>query len=201
MTPPTRQESEDGFELQLATNHLGHFALTGRLLPLLRAGHARVTTQASVAANQHGVHWDDLQWERSYDKNKAYSSSKIAGRCSRCSSTASAAPRLGITSNVAHPGHHGDEPAGLAPRDGPRPTTRSRCGSSAASPSAASRSPRPWPRVLPALYAATSPAARRPLLRSRRLPAPLRRPRRAEAVRADRRRAGRRAPVARLRSS
>ena len=105
MTPPTRRTSEDGFELQLAINHLGHFALTGRLLPLLRDGRARVTTQASVAADHHGVQWDDLQSERRYDKRKAYSSSKIAvalfgmqlDRLSR-------EHGWGITSNVAHPG-------------------------------------------------------------------------------------------------
>lgn len=105
MTPPSRRQSQDGFELQLATNHLGHFALTAQILPLLRAGQARVTTQASVAANQHGVCWADLQWEKSYNKDKAYSSSKIAValfgmQLDRLSRTRG----WGITSNVAHPG-------------------------------------------------------------------------------------------------
>ncbi|MBE2320341.1 SDR family oxidoreductase [Solirubrobacter sp. CPCC 204708] len=105
MTPPERRESEDGFELQLATNHLGHYALTARILPLLRAANARVTTQASVAANQHGVHWDDLQWERSYNKDKAYASSKIAiGLFGLQLDRVSRARGWGITSNVAHPG-------------------------------------------------------------------------------------------------
>ena len=45
MTPPTRQLTTDGFELQFATNHLGHFALMARLMPLLRAGGAHVTTR------------------------------------------------------------------------------------------------------------------------------------------------------------
>lgn len=43
MTPPQRQETRDGFELQFGTNHLGHFALTGHLLPLLRAAGARAS--------------------------------------------------------------------------------------------------------------------------------------------------------------
>ncbi|WP_319452860.1 MULTISPECIES: SDR family oxidoreductase [unclassified Mycobacterium] len=105
MTPPQRQVTVDGFELQFATNHLGHFALVGQILPLLRMGKARVTTQSSVAAAQHGIHWDDLQWERSYSTSGSYASSKIAvslfgmelDRRSRSGS-------WGIVSNVAHPG-------------------------------------------------------------------------------------------------
>jgi NAD(P)-dependent dehydrogenase (short-subunit alcohol dehydrogenase family) len=105
MTPPSRQESADGLELQFATNHLGHFALAARILPLLRAGKARVTSQTSIAANQHGVHWDDLQWERSYKKNPSYSSSKIALALFAIElDRRSRAAGWGITSNVAHPG-------------------------------------------------------------------------------------------------
>ncbi len=55
MTPPDRQTTVDGFELQFGTNHLGHFALTGHLLPLLVAGRARVTSQTSIAARS-GTH-------------------------------------------------------------------------------------------------------------------------------------------------
>lgn len=105
MTPPTRQESVDGLELQFATNHLGHFALVAQILPLLRAGEARVTAQASIAANQHGVHWDDLQWQQSYNKNPSYSSSKIAlGLFAMELDRRSQAAGWSITSNVAHPG-------------------------------------------------------------------------------------------------
>ncbi|MFC1415645.1 SDR family oxidoreductase [Streptacidiphilus cavernicola] len=105
MTPPDRRETEDGFELQFGTNHLGHFALTARLLPLLRAGSARVTSQTSIAARSGGIHWDDLAWRARYRGSAAYSQSKIAvllfglelDRRSR-------AAGWGISSNVAHPG-------------------------------------------------------------------------------------------------
>ncbi|MCF6379515.1 SDR family oxidoreductase [Nocardioides KLBMP 9356] len=105
MTPPERQTTADGLELQLGTNHLGHFALTGRLLPLLRAGQARVTTQASVAARRGRISWDDPSWESSYDGMAAYRQSKIAcGLFGLELSRRSAAAGWGITSNVSHPG-------------------------------------------------------------------------------------------------
>ena len=105
MTPPQRQETADGFELQFGTNHLGHVALVAHLLPLLRAGEARVTSQISVAANRNGVNWDDPNWQRSYDGMKAYSHSKIAlGLFGLELSRRSAAAGWGITSNLAHPG-------------------------------------------------------------------------------------------------
>ncbi|MGX9215339.1 SDR family oxidoreductase [Mycobacteroides abscessus subsp. abscessus] len=105
MTPPERQTTADGFELQFGTNHLGHFALTGHLLPLLRAGRARVTSHTSIAARSGEINWDDLNWERGYDGMRAYRQSKIACglfglELSRLSNTAG----WGITSNIAHPG-------------------------------------------------------------------------------------------------
>jgi NAD(P)-dependent dehydrogenase (short-subunit alcohol dehydrogenase family) len=105
MTPPERQTTRDGFELQFGTNHLGHVALVARLLPLLIAGHARVTSQISVAANQGAINWDDLQWERSYSGARAYSQSKIAfGLFGLELDRRSRANGWGITSNLAHPG-------------------------------------------------------------------------------------------------
>lgn len=105
MTPPTRQTTADGFELQFGTNHLGHFALVGHLLPLLRAGSARVVSQISVAANQGAVNWDDPNWERAYDGMRAYSHSKIAfGLFGLELSRRSRANGWGITSALSHPG-------------------------------------------------------------------------------------------------
>ncbi|MER6165265.1 SDR family oxidoreductase [Streptomyces violaceorubidus] len=105
MTPPARQTTADGYELQFGTNHLGHFALVAHLLPLLRAGRARVTSQISVAANRNAVNWDDLNWESSYDAMRAYSQSKIAfGLFGLELDRRSAAGDWGVTSNLSHPG-------------------------------------------------------------------------------------------------
>lgn len=105
MTPPERRSTADGFELQWGTNHLGHFALVGLLLPLLRAGSARVTSQISVAANEHSIHWDDLDWARSYHGRHAYSQSKIAvGLFGLELDRRSRAHGWGLTSNLSHPG-------------------------------------------------------------------------------------------------
>ncbi|MER7167664.1 SDR family oxidoreductase [Micromonospora sp. NPDC000207] len=105
MRPPDRQTTADGFELQFGTNHLGHFALVARLLPLLRAGSARVTSQVSIAARRGRINWDDLNWERSYDGMRAYSQSKIAfGLFGLELERRSAAHGWGVTSNLSHPG-------------------------------------------------------------------------------------------------
>ncbi|MGQ4269985.1 SDR family oxidoreductase [Nocardiopsis changdeensis] len=105
MRPPGRQTTADGFELQFGTNHLGHFALVARLLPLLRAGRARVTSQISVAARRGAVNWGDLNWQRSYDEMRAYSQSKIAlGLFGLELDRRSTAHGWGITSNLSHPG-------------------------------------------------------------------------------------------------
>ncbi len=69
----------DGFEMQLGTNHLGHFALTGLLLDrLLATPGARVVTVSSNAHKFGAMRWDDLQWTRGYRKWFAYSQSKLA---------------------------------------------------------------------------------------------------------------------------
>ncbi|PRY41517.1 SDR family oxidoreductase [Umezawaea tangerina] len=105
MTPPSRQTTTEGFELQFGSNHLGHFALVAHLLPLLRRGRARVTSQISISANRNAVNWDDLNWERSYSGQHAYSQSKIAlGLFGLELDRRSRAGGWGITSNLAHPG-------------------------------------------------------------------------------------------------
>jgi len=79
MVPPERQSTADGFELQFGTNHLGHFALTGHLLPLLRAsGGARVISVSSVAARSGSTNWDDWNASASYSAMPVYARSKIA---------------------------------------------------------------------------------------------------------------------------
>lgn len=79
MTTP-KSTTADGFELQFGTNHLGHFAFTGLLLDhVADVPGARVVT---VSSNGHkmlaDIHFDDLQWERSYNRMRAYSQSKLA---------------------------------------------------------------------------------------------------------------------------
>jgi NAD(P)-dependent dehydrogenase (short-subunit alcohol dehydrogenase family) len=105
MTPPERQTTADGFEVQFGTNHLGHFALTLQLLPLLRAGGGRVTSQTSIAARSGAINWDDPNWERGYDGMRAYRQSKIAvGLFGLELSRRAKAENWGITSNLSHPG-------------------------------------------------------------------------------------------------
>ncbi|MEU1875589.1 NAD(P)-dependent dehydrogenase (short-subunit alcohol dehydrogenase family) [Streptomyces ambofaciens] len=105
MAPPTRHTTEDGFELQFGTNHLGHMALTGRLLPLLREGRARVTTVTSSAARSGKPDWEDLQAERGYAPVRAYNLSKLANLLFALElNRRSTAGGWGIVSNAAHPG-------------------------------------------------------------------------------------------------
>jgi NAD(P)-dependent dehydrogenase (short-subunit alcohol dehydrogenase family) len=106
MVPPTRQETRDGFESQLGTNYLGHFALTGHLMPLLSKGiDARVVSVSSVAARAGAIHFDDIHSRTRYRPMEAYSQSKLA-----CLMFAlelqerSQAGGWGVSSIAAHPG-------------------------------------------------------------------------------------------------
>jgi NAD(P)-dependent dehydrogenase (short-subunit alcohol dehydrogenase family) len=79
MALPTRQLTEDGFERQFGTNHLGHFVLTGYMVPqLLGAAHPRVVTVSSLAHRNGKIDFDNLQSERKYTPWKAYQNSKLA---------------------------------------------------------------------------------------------------------------------------
>lgn len=105
MTPPVWTPTADGFELQFGTNHLGHMALTLGLLPLLRAGNARVVQQTSIAALRAAIAWDDPNFERGYAAMPAYQQSKLA--CALFGfelQRRSVEQGWGITSTVAHPG-------------------------------------------------------------------------------------------------
>jgi NAD(P)-dependent dehydrogenase (short-subunit alcohol dehydrogenase family) len=79
MAIPERRTTPQGFEMQFGTNHLGHFALTGLLLPaLLRQPKSRVLTVASIAHKGGKLNFDDLNGERGYDPRGAYQQSKLA---------------------------------------------------------------------------------------------------------------------------
>jgi len=75
MAPPKRLETKDGFELQFGTNVLGHFALTCRMLPMVRTS---VVTVASIGHKRGRINFDDLQSTRSYNGLAAYYQTKLA---------------------------------------------------------------------------------------------------------------------------
>ncbi|HEX6920755.1 MAG TPA: oxidoreductase [Actinomycetes bacterium] len=102
-----RRETVDGFELQLATNHLGHFALTGLLLPaLLRRPSARVVTVSSSVHWTGSIDFDDLMGERHYQPWAAYAQSKLANLLfMRELDRRARAAGCGLVSAAAHPGY------------------------------------------------------------------------------------------------
>lgn len=106
MTPPKRQETADGFELQFGTNYVGHFALTARLMPLLQTSASpRIVTLSSVAARGGRIDFEDLQAKRSYRPMPVYSQSKLACLMfARELQRRSDAAHWGIESIAAHPG-------------------------------------------------------------------------------------------------
>jgi len=73
-------KTEDGFEIQMGVNHLGHFALTGLLMPQLKKTEgSRIVATSSIAHRQGDINFDDLNWEeRDYKTGQAYGDSKIA---------------------------------------------------------------------------------------------------------------------------
>jgi NAD(P)-dependent dehydrogenase (short-subunit alcohol dehydrogenase family) len=103
---PTRRTTVDGFEAQFGTNHLGHFALTAQLLPLLRAATApRVVTVSSHLHHTGKIAWDDLQAAHRYGPNRAYGQSKLANLLFMLElQRRSDASGWHLMSNAAHPG-------------------------------------------------------------------------------------------------
>jgi NAD(P)-dependent dehydrogenase (short-subunit alcohol dehydrogenase family) len=106
MALPVRQPTSDGFEMQLGTNYLGHYALTAYLLPLLRRGqHPRVVNLSSLAHRSGKIDFDDLHGLRSYTPWKAYTQSKLAMLMFALElQRRSDAAGWGLMSNAAHPG-------------------------------------------------------------------------------------------------
>jgi NAD(P)-dependent dehydrogenase (short-subunit alcohol dehydrogenase family) len=107
MALPQRQATADGFEMQIGTNYLSHYALTARLLPLLRRGHQpRVVNLSSLAHRSGAIHFDDLQSAQSYSPWKAYCQSKLAMLIFALElQRRSDAAGWGLLSNAAHPGY------------------------------------------------------------------------------------------------
>jgi len=156
MAIPLRRTAQ-GFEMQLGTNHLGHFALTGLLLDLLLAApDARVVTVSSSAHRIGRIDFDDLQSERSYGPWRAYGQSKLANllfsfelqrRLARRGARAIAA--------AAHPGYAATQLQEVGPRarNAALMTRAVALGNRLIAQSAAMG-------ALPSLYAATAPDVR-----------------------------------------
>jgi NAD(P)-dependent dehydrogenase (short-subunit alcohol dehydrogenase family) len=149
-----RRRTSDGFEMQLGTNHLGHFALTGLLMPALveRPG-GRVVTVSSSAHRMGAMNFDDLMGDRSYSPWTAYAQSKLANLLFM----AELDRRLRKTdfdllSVAAHPGIASTNLQSVGPRMARRRLTGlvTKAGTLAIGQSAANG-------ALPQLYAATAP--------------------------------------------
>jgi NAD(P)-dependent dehydrogenase (short-subunit alcohol dehydrogenase family) len=106
MALPRRQTTADGFEMQFGTNYLGHFALTARLMPLLRRSSGpRVVSVSSLAHRTGFIDFGDLQGARAYSPWKAYGQSKLACLIFALElQRRSDAGGWNLTSDAAHPG-------------------------------------------------------------------------------------------------
>jgi NAD(P)-dependent dehydrogenase (short-subunit alcohol dehydrogenase family) len=102
-----RSLTEDGFETQIGTNHLGHFALTGLLLDRIVAGKAPRVVNVTSAAHRFGtMHFDDLFGERRYRKWEAYGQSKLANLLFTFELQRRLAARHpGVLTAACHPGY------------------------------------------------------------------------------------------------
>jgi NAD(P)-dependent dehydrogenase (short-subunit alcohol dehydrogenase family) len=107
-----RATTVDGFELQFATNHLGHFALTAHVLSLLRAASSpRVVTVSAMAARTGRIRFDNLQFAHGYSPMGAYGQSKLANLIfARELDRRSREAGWGVMSNAVHPGMSKPDP-------------------------------------------------------------------------------------------
>ena len=157
MALPSRLETQDGFERQFGVNYLSHFALTARLLPLLRRARApRIVNLSSLAHRRGAIHFGDLQFA-AYDKWAAYQQSKLAMlmftlELQRRSDAAGA----GLSCLAAHPGWASTEIFGLEPDSSQGRGALMEMGFAVFRFFAQSAAE----GALPTLYAATSPDAR-----------------------------------------
>ncbi|OBI42032.1 SDR family NAD(P)-dependent oxidoreductase [Mycobacterium sp. E796] len=101
-----KETTKDGFEMQFGTNHLGHFALTGLLLDrLLPVAGSRVVTVSSMGHRiLADIHFDDLQWERRYNRVAAYGQAKLANLLFTYELQRRLAPHGTTIAAAAHPG-------------------------------------------------------------------------------------------------
>ncbi|QDP23589.1 SDR family oxidoreductase [Bradyrhizobium cosmicum] len=154
MALPKRQQTEDGFEMQLGTNYLGHYVLTAHLLPQLRrAKGARVVNLSSLAHRSGAINFDDLQSKHSYRPWRAYCQSKLAMLMFALElQRRSLAAGWGLTSLAAHPGYARTDLISNGPGVNTFQSRVSRWLQPFISQSAAEG-------ALPTLFAATSPAA------------------------------------------
>jgi NAD(P)-dependent dehydrogenase (short-subunit alcohol dehydrogenase family) len=154
MALPQRQVTQDGFEMQLGVNFLGHFALTAQLLALLRAGQKpRLVNISSIAHRRGAIHLNDLQFEKGYKAWPVYSQSKLAMlmfsiEFQRRGDMAG----WGVLADAAHPGFSRTELIANGPGAGMMSILSNLAGPLISQSAAAG--------ALPTLFAATSPAAR-----------------------------------------
>jgi NAD(P)-dependent dehydrogenase (short-subunit alcohol dehydrogenase family) len=107
MTPPTRTTTADGFELQFATNHLSHFALTAQLMPSLKRSLSapRVVNVSAIAARQGRINFDDLQFEKTPIGWSTYAQTKLANLLFTFEfQRKSEGGNWGVNAYAAHPG-------------------------------------------------------------------------------------------------
>lgn len=158
MALPQRRETADGFEMHFATNYLGHFALTARLLPILRrGGAARIVNVSSLAATLKSINLDDLQSQNAYVPFQTYGMTKLTMLMFALEfQRRSAVAGWGIEGLAAHPGFARTDIISNGPASSGLRGALWRMSKSFLLP----MSPPAGPAALPILFAATSPDAR-----------------------------------------